>query len=190
MNKLQEAKGFKPSRIVEKKAKKEKLYDDFVDGYSSVESDEYSEITSKDVFSKRTTRIILVLFVLIAFGVGIMAGTSALETIQNDTPNNITVTDSAFSPNDTVVSADNITPANTTQNITTSTTKKKSTVTKTTTKKSSSSKSTNTKKSSSSSSKKSSSSGSSSSGSSSSSSNSAGTGTSSSHDSDPSSDSP
>lgn len=116
VSRLQKAKGFKPSKIKESKAKKEEFYDDFVDGYSSVKSEEYSEITSKQVFSKKTKRIIIVLFVLLAFGIGLVAGISALHTIQNETKVNITVTDSAFSPNDTVVSADNLTQGS--QNVT------------------------------------------------------------------------
>lgn len=104
VSKLQEAKGFKSSKIEESRNKKEELYDDFVDGYSSVKNEEFSEISSKQIFSKSTKRILLVLFVLLAFGIGIFAGISALHTVENETGINITVSDSAFSANDTVTS--------------------------------------------------------------------------------------
>lgn len=104
VSKLQEAKGFKSSKIEESINKKEELYDDFVDGYSSVKNEEFSEISSKQIFSKSTKRILLVLFVLLAFGIGIFAGISALHTVENETGINITVSDSAFSANDTVTS--------------------------------------------------------------------------------------
>ena len=60
VSKLQEAKGFKSSKIEESRNKKEELYDDFVDGYSSVKNEEFSEISSKQIFSKSTKRILLV----------------------------------------------------------------------------------------------------------------------------------
>lgn len=104
VSKLQEAKGFKSSKIEESRNKKEELYDDFVDGYSSVKNEEFSEISSKQIFSKSTKRILLVLFVLLSFGIGIFAGISALHTVENETGINITVSDSAFSANDTVTS--------------------------------------------------------------------------------------
>lgn len=104
VSKLQEAKGFKSSKIEESRNKKEELYDDFVDGYSSVKNEEFSEISSKQIFSKSTKRILLVLFVLLAFGIGIFAGISALHTVENETGINITVSDSAFSANDTITS--------------------------------------------------------------------------------------
>lgn len=50
VSKLQEQKGFKPSIIKEKKAKKQELYDDFVDKYSKSEGKDYGEIQrSKNV---------------------------------------------------------------------------------------------------------------------------------------------
>ena len=46
VSKLQEAKGFKSSKIEESRNKKEELYDDFVDGYSSVKNEEYPSTKS------------------------------------------------------------------------------------------------------------------------------------------------
>ena len=157
VSKLQEAKGFKSSSIKEKKAKKEELYDDFVDKYSVTEEKDYGQIQRSSMFSKETKRAIVILFILLAFGVGILAGISAINNTQNDTVSNVTITDTAFSANNTVVT-NNI--SQDTANITYNTTK-------TTTKKSSTKYSSNSSKGSSSSSSSSSSSGSSSSGSSS-----------------------
>lgn len=149
VSKLQEAKGFKPSSITERKAKKEELYDDFVDKYSAIDSYDYSETKKENnSLNKRTKWTIIILLVIIAFAIGIVAGVSELNTIQNNTVPNITVTDSAFSSNATVTNATNLT-ANDTQNGTTPN------IQKTTTRRSYST--TNTRRSSSSSSSRSSS---------------------------------
>lgn len=149
VSKLQEAKGFKPSNITERKAKKEELYDDFVDKYSAIDSYDYSETKKENnSLNKRTKWTIIILLVIIAFAIGIVAGVSELNTIQNNTVPNITVTDSAFSSNATVTNATNLT-ANDTQNGTTPN------IQKTTTRRSYST--TNTRRSSSSSSSRSSS---------------------------------
>ncbi|MDY3955253.1 MAG: hypothetical protein SOZ23_00495 [Methanosphaera sp.] len=110
-----------------------------------------------DVVSKRTGRKLIILFVILAFAIGIVAGVSTLHSVENKTQINITVGDSAFGPNATAEAANMSAQTNVTNNTT------QATVTKTTTKKSSTSTQTTTKKASSSSSKKSSSSGSSSS---------------------------
>lgn len=160
VSRLQEAKGFKSSSIKEKKARKEELYDDFVDKYSVTEEKDYDQIQRSNMFSKETKRAVVILFILLAFGVGILAGISAINNTQNETISNVTITDTAFSANDTVVT-NNI--SQDTANITYNNTKK-------TTKKSSTKYSSSSSSGSSSSSSSSSSSGSSSSGSSSSSS--------------------
>lgn len=133
VSKLQEAKGFKPSTIKEKKAKKDELYDDFVDRYSVREEKDYGEIQRSNMFSKSTKRAIIILFILLAFGIGILAGISAINNSQQNVTPNVTVTDSAFSANSAVTNASNLTQD--TSNIT-------YTSKKTTTKKSSSKKST------------------------------------------------
>lgn len=142
VSKLQEAKGFKPSTIKEKKAKKDELYDDFVDRYSVREEKDYGEIQRSNMFSKSTKRAIIILFILLAFGIGILAGISAINNSQQNVTPNVTVTDSAFSANSAVTNASNLTQD--TSNIT-------YTSKKTTTKKSSSKKSTSSDSSSSSS---------------------------------------
>lgn len=134
VSKLQEAKGFKPSSIKEKKAKKEELFDEFVDKYSMSEGKDYGEIQRSQIFSKTTTRTILVLMILLAFAVGIMAGVSTIGTVsQDNSSSNVTITDSAFSANATTIQASNATMD--TSNITYNNTKKKTTKKKTTTKK-------------------------------------------------------
>lgn len=134
VSKLQEAKGFKPSSIKEKKAKKEELFDEFVDKYSMSEGKDYGEIQRSQIFSKTTTRTILVLIILLAFAVGIMAGVSTIGMVgQDNSSSNVTITDSAFSANATTIQASNATAD--TSNITYNNTKKKTTKKKTTTKK-------------------------------------------------------
>ena len=136
VTKLQEAKGFDPDKIKEKKARKEELYDDFVDEYTKIES---KDISDKSVFSKRTARKILIVVVIIAFAIGLAAGVSTLNTVEKQQQTNITVGDSAFSP-DAIANATNLTANNTTiaQTTKSSTSTPASTV-KSTTKKSSSS---------------------------------------------------
>ncbi|OED29963.1 hypothetical protein [Methanosphaera sp. WGK6] len=124
VTKLQESKGFKPSNIKDRKAKREELYDDFVDKYTKIESNDYTKVDSS--VSRKTTRRILIVVIILAFAVGIVAGISALNTINDSSSSNITVSDSAFSPNGTVMNASNLTANNnTTQNITKTTTTKK-----------------------------------------------------------------
>lgn len=62
VSKLQEQKGFKPSIIKEKKAKKQELYDDFVDKYSKSEGKDYGEIQRSKMFNKSTKRAFIILF--------------------------------------------------------------------------------------------------------------------------------
>ncbi len=136
VSKLQEAKGFKSSKIKEKKAKKEELYDEFVDKYSKSEGKDYGEIQRSNMFNKSTKRAIIILFILLAFGIGIMAGLSAITTSQEETIPNVTISDSAFTTNQTLTQQSNITID--TSNVTYNNTKKKTTKKKTTTKKSTS----------------------------------------------------
>lgn len=138
VSKLQEAKGFKSSNIKEKKAKKEELYDEFVDQYSKSEGKDYGQIQRSNMFSKSTKRALIILLILIAFGVGIMAGFSAITSSQQETIPNVTISDSAFSTNQTLTQQ-NITID--TSNVTYTNTNKKKTSTKKTTSSSSSSKS-------------------------------------------------
>ena len=139
VSKLQEAKGFKSSYIKEKKAKKEELYDEFVDKYSKSEGKDYGQIQRSNMFSKSTKRALVILLILVAFGVGIMAGFSAITSSQQETIPNVTISDSAFSTNQTLTQQQNITID--TSNITYSGSTKKTSNKKTTTKSSSSSKS-------------------------------------------------
>ena len=124
VSKLQESKGFKPSTIKEKKVKKQELYDDFVDKYSVSEGKDYGEIQRSNMFNKSTKRAIIILFILLAFGIGIIAGISAINNNSQDDPVNITITDTAFSAKETITNASNITTDN--SNVTYKT-KKKST---------------------------------------------------------------
>lgn len=163
VSKLQEAKGFKSSNIKEKKAKKEELYDEFVDQYSKSEGKDYGQIQRSNMFSKSTKRALIILLILIAFGVGIMAGFSAITSSQQETTPNVTISDSAFSTNQTLTQQ-NITID--TSNVTYTNTNKNKTSSKKTTYSSSSSKSSSRSSSSSGSSDSSSSSSSSSGGSS------------------------
>jgi hypothetical protein len=157
VSKLQEAKGFKPSVIKEKKAKKQELYDDFVDKYSKSEGKDYGEIQRSNLFNKSTKRAIIILFILLAFGVGILAGFSAITSNQENVTPNVTISDSAFSANQTITQQTNLTTdtSNITYNNTKKTTKKKSTTKKySSSNKTSSSSSSSSSDSSSSSSKK------------------------------------
>ena len=135
VSKLQEAKGFKPSIIKEKKAKKQELYDDFVDRYSKSEGKDYGEIQRSNIFNKSTKRAIIILFILLAFAIGILAGFSAISSNQEEITPNVTISDSAFSANQTITQQTNVTID--TSNVTYNVTKKKTTKKKTTTKKSS-----------------------------------------------------
>ncbi len=164
VSKLQEQKGFKPSIIKEKKAKKQELYDDFVDKYSKSEGKDYGEIQRSKMFNKSTKRAFIILFILLAFAIGILAGFSAITSNQQNTTPNVTISDSAFSANQTITQQTNISAdtSNITYNNTKKTTKKKTTTKKSSSSNSSSSSSTSgSDSSSSSSSKKQSSSGSS-----------------------------
>ena len=175
VSKLQESKGFKPSRIKEKKAKKQELYDEFVDKYSKSDEKDYGQIQRSNIFSKSTSRTILLLVVLLAFAVGIVAGLTVMNNnAAGNNSTNVTITDSAFSANQTITSVSNLS-ANNTGNVTYNT-KKSSTASKkdTTTKKPSSTPSSSSSSGSSGSSSSGSSSGSSGSGSSSGSSSSSG----------------
>jgi len=127
VSKLQEAKGFKSSSIKEKKAKKQELYDDFVDKYSVSEGKDYGEIQRSNLISKSTKRAFVILFILLAFGIGILAGLSAINNTHQDTTPNVTISDSAFSVNQTVLQQGNVTidTSNVTYNKTKKTTKKK-----------------------------------------------------------------
>ena len=168
VSKLQESKGFKPSRIKEKKAKKQELYDEFVDKYSKSDEKDYGQIQRSNIFSKSTSRTILLLVVLLAFAVGIVAGLTVMNNnAAGNNSTNVTITDSAFSANQTITSVSNLS-ANNTGNVTYNT-KKSSTASKkdTTTKKPSSTPSSSSSSGSSGSSSSGSSSGSSGSGSSS-----------------------
>ena len=122
VSKLQEAKGFKPSFIKEKKAKKEELYDEFVDQYSKSEGKDYGEIQRSKMFSATTKRAFIILFILLAFGIGILAGISAINNSQQNTTSNVTITDSAFSAESSTLNASNM--SQDTSNITYNTTKK------------------------------------------------------------------
>lgn len=113
VSKLQESKGFKPSKIKEKKVMKQELYDEFVDKYSKSDDKDYGQIQRSNMFSKSTKRTFIILFILLAFGVGIVAGFNVISNSQNQIQNNVTITDSAFSANATITNASNIVPANT-----------------------------------------------------------------------------
>lgn len=124
VSKLQESKGFKPSNIQKKQERKEVLYDDFVDRYSRLDvNPEPSSNNSGN--NKKVKRTVIILFVLLAFIVGIVAGVVALNTVPANNTTNVTITDSAFTTNQSVVNASNMS-ANTTNNTTTvkATTKK------------------------------------------------------------------
>lgn len=138
VSKLQEAKGFKSSSIKEKKAKKDELYDEFVDQYSKSEGKDYGEIQRSNMFSKSTKRAFIIMFILLAFGIGIIAGISAINNVQSEQTPDITITDTAFSADSSSINASNLTQD--TSNITYNTTKKTTTkkyTKKTTTNKSS-----------------------------------------------------
>lgn len=137
VSRLQEAKGFRSSNIKEKKAKKEELYDEFVDQYSKSEGKDYGEIQRSNMFNKSTKRALVILFILLAFGVGIMAGYSVITSSQQETIPNVTISDSAFSTNQTLTQQQNITID--TSNVTYNYNKKKTTTKKSTTSQSSSS---------------------------------------------------
>lgn len=156
VSKLQEQKGFKPSIIKEKKAKKQELYDDFVDKYSKSEGKDYGEIQRSKMFNKSTKRAFIILFILLAFAIGILAGFSAITSNQQNITPNVTISDSAFSANQTITQQTNISAdtSNITYNNTKKTTKKKTTTKKSSSSNSSSSSSTSRSDSSSSSSSK------------------------------------
>lgn len=121
VSKLQESKGFKPSLIKEKKAKKEELYDEFVDKYSKSEGKDYGEIQRANMFSSTTKRALVILFLLLAFGIGIIAGITAINNSQENVTN-VTISDTAFSVDSTSLNASNLTQntSNVTYNRTTS----------------------------------------------------------------------
>ena len=128
VSKLQEAKGFKPSAIKEKKARREELYDEFVDKYSKSEGKDYGQIQRSNMFNKTTKRALVILFILLAFGIGIMAGFTAINNVQKDVLPNVTITDTAFSANATITDASNLTAD--TSNVSYNMTKTKATTTK------------------------------------------------------------
>ena len=139
VSKLQERKGFKPSNITEKKAIKEELYDDFVDKYAKIENIDAQKAVSNSIGGK-TKGLLILVFVLIAFTIGIAAGMTALQTHDQQIQSNITISDSAFVSNTTLEQAKNLTQKN--NNMTSTNTNKKTTKkTSTTTQKSSSSQS-------------------------------------------------
>lgn len=92
---------------------KQELYDEFVDKYSKSDDKDYGQIQRSNMFSKSTKRTFIILFILLAFGVGIVAGFNVISNSQNQIQNNVTITDSAFSANATITNASNIVPANT-----------------------------------------------------------------------------
>lgn len=107
VSELQERKGFTPSNITEKKAIKDELYDDFVDKYAKKANiDAQKEATNS--ISGRTKRLFLLVFVLVAFTVGIAAGMAALNVEQSQAPINVTVSDSAFIDNATIAANNQI----------------------------------------------------------------------------------
>ncbi|RAP53360.1 MAG: hypothetical protein BZ137_06905 [Methanosphaera sp. rholeuAM130] len=130
VSKLQERKGFKPSKIAEKKAIKEELYDDFVDKYAKRDNIDAQKAASNSL-SGKTKGLLLLVFVLVAFTIGIAAGMTALQNQHQEVISNITISDSAFISNATLEQAKNLTQKN--NNMTSTNTNKK-----TTTKKSSS----------------------------------------------------
>jgi len=135
VSQLQERKGFKPSNITDKKAKRQELYDDFVDKYAKRANDNAEKRGNSSV-SSGSKRMLILLFVLLAFGIGIVAGVSILQSNMPDVGSNLTVTDSAFTANSTI-GVQNNTTQNATANITPS---KKSTYKQSTSKSNSSSK--------------------------------------------------
>ena len=121
VSKLQERKGFKPSNIAEKKAIKEELYDDFVDKYAKQENINAQKEASSSL-SGKTKGMLLLVFVLVAFTIGIAAGMTALQSHHQEVISNITVSDSAFVSNTTLEQAKNLTQQN--NNMTSTNTKK------------------------------------------------------------------
>ena len=99
---LQKNMGFNSSHITEQSAKKEELYDDFVDKYAKQDFDEFS---AKNARRGGGNSKLLLTVVLLAFVIGIVAGVAALtmnsvnETVSSE---NITVADSAFGSNATM----------------------------------------------------------------------------------------
>ncbi|MBO7719386.1 MAG: hypothetical protein J6S29_04445 [Methanosphaera sp.] len=124
VSKLQERKGFKPSNIAEKKAIKEELYDDFVDKYAKQENIDAQKEASNSL-SGKTKGLLLLIFVLVAFTIGIAAGMTALQSHHQEVISNITVSDSAFVSNTTLEQAKNLTQKN--NNVTSTSTTKKTT---------------------------------------------------------------
>ena len=110
---LQKNMGFNSSHIAEQSAKKEELYDDFVDKYAKQNFDDFNV---KNARKSGGHGKLLITIVLLAFIVGIVAGFAVLtlnsvnETVASE---NITVADSAFSTNSTIASN---TTNNTTKN--------------------------------------------------------------------------
>ena len=121
VSKLQERKGFKPSKIAEKKAIKEELYDDFVDKYAKRDNIDAQKAASNSI-SGKTKGLFLLVFVLVAFTIGIAAGMTALSTHHEEVLSNITISDSAFISNTTLEQAKNITQKN--NNVTSTNTQK------------------------------------------------------------------
>lgn len=143
VSKLQERKGFKPSNIVEKKAIKEELYDDFVDKYAKQDNIDAQKEASNSL-SGKTKGLLILIFVLVAFTIGIAAGMTALQTQHQEVISNITISDSAFVSNTTLEQAKNLTQKN--NNVTSTSTTKKTTKKSTSTYNKNSSSSSNTQK--------------------------------------------
>ena len=103
------------------------MYDDFVDKYSKSEGKDYGEIQRSKMFNKSTKRAFIILFILLAFAIGILAGYSAISSNQQNTTPNVTISDSAFSANQTITQQTNISAdtSNITYNNTKKTTRKK-----------------------------------------------------------------
>lgn len=99
---LQKNMGFNSSHIAEQSAKKEELYDDFVDKYSK---QDFEDFNVKNARKSGGNSKLLLTIVLLAFIIGIVAGVAALtinsvnETVTSE---NITVADTAFGSNATM----------------------------------------------------------------------------------------
>lgn len=173
VSRIQKLKGFEPKQSMKSRSEKDELFDEFVDQPNNEEK-VYKEMVKEPSVNSTTKFLLLAIFVILAFIIGIGAGAVVLGDASNQTNVvNTTVSESAFSTgnatiqNATLVANNTTVGTNGTTGTTTYTITKKST-TSTGSSYSSGSKSSTTSSSSSSSKKSSTSDSSSSSGSSSS----------------------
>ncbi|MDO5852100.1 MAG: hypothetical protein Q4Q23_06400 [Methanobacteriaceae archaeon] len=122
VEKLQKIKGY--SSKSKRKSEKDELFDEFVDKPSK-KTKAYAEVVSEQASVGSTfKKVIITLFVIIAFAIGIYAGVTTLNLLNNETQmaDGMVISDSAFSTQNSnnVASDANVSVVNSTKSKTSS----------------------------------------------------------------------